>query len=888
MTFYLSQILALLVFIFILSSLLTRNKWLRLAFLFLGTLFTILELSSVIIGDSLIDFKYYAHMNLRVIEEVGGYFLKEIIILALLPPALALGLWWLGGRLSDTIRSRLIPSLLVLLLTGGFMSMKGGVMANLFEIIQLHLAKRKAFDEALAQLGLNGYVEKSVTQARPGKNIIVIAMESLEASFLQGKMAHLTPNLQRLASDMHYYPMEQAPGSDYTIAAIYTYLTGFPYFFKNHGNEVFDRALDLRVNSIAHALEVAGYQQEYLLGNPSFAGMGKMMELMGFTVKSEADFDLKFKHHQWGLHDKDLFDLAKMELEKLIEQQQPYSLFISTISTHPPDGLFDPRMAAAFPEQASNLELMVMALDQHVGELVEFLKAAGQLEETAIFIMPDHLLMGNEARVLNEFPNHRSLFLITNSETPSYDPGQTILQADVPKMILDGAGVRHNLSFMTEMIEGDKLAFIEKNKPRFVQLNEASLIVEEPEKIEVTEPAPKKGLSPKENYLIVRSVPGTAEGIQPSEIYLGQYSLMPGRGVNLLVHLGDGRYQHEVYDTYENPPMVESLLKRLQELIGKRQYFVALVHDSAGEQLQAKAKQFEALGMKIGQLHNRQAYIALSDYGLTSDEIRDYPFHVQLPLVPRKSRRSTADILAAATDTDRFIAHAGGAIDGIRYTNSIEAMDLAYENGYRLIELDIIRTSDGHFVGSHNWEFWQSETGYEEEIPPDLETFRKYKFRGKYRLADMEMINEWFRKHPDAILVTDKVNDPEAFVPQFIDRNRLMMELFSFQAIEAAQKLGIRGVMLTENLLQYLGKDKAAALQERQIEYVAASRRAVEADTGLFTKIKEAGIKVYAYHINDDPLYDEAYCIRQLMDFSYGLYADYWNLNSEITPLQEK
>lgn len=878
MAFYISQILTLLVFTFILSSLLTRNKWLRLCFLLLGSALAIAEVSSVILGDALIDFKYYSHFHLDVLRESGGFFMKEAIFLALFPPALMYFLWRMAHKFSGFIRSRVWLSLTVLLLSGAFMNVKGGLMANLIEIGQLHFTKKKEFTEALQEVGMSNYIPKSATKARKGKNIVVIIMESVEEAFLKDNLSHLTPNLRRLAGEMNYYRMEPAPGSDYTIAAIYTYLTGFPYFYKNHGNEVFGEALELKVNSVPHVLEIAGYEQKYLLGNPGFAGMGKMMELMGFEVKSEADYDLKFKPYYWGLHDKDLFDLAKMELQQLIAKEQPYSLFISTISTHPPDGVFDPRMAALFPEQKSHMELMTLALDKHIGTLVDFLEAEGQMEETAIFILPDHLMMGNEARVLKEFPDDRSLFMITNSEISSYDAEQDIYQMDVAKMILEGAGVEHNINFLSDEVKEEKLAFIEKNKQRFIQLNEASLIVGEKAAEEApANPEPPKGPQPAENYLIAESVPGKVEGITPSRIYLGMKNLVAERGVNLLIHQEEKQYLHEIYDTYDDLAMVDILLKRLTGLIEKGQYFIALVHDSAGEKLRARKKEFEAIGMKLGQIQNRQGYIAVSNYGFTSDEIKDRAFHIKVPLKPGKPRRSEKEIMADAEDPERFIAHAGSAIDGITYTNSLEAMNLAYRKGFRLIELDIIQTSDGHFVASHDWDFWQKQTGYEGEVPADLATFKRYKFQGKYHLPTIDEINEWFREHPDAVLVTDKVNDPEAFVPGFVDRKRLMMELFSLEAIEAAQQLKIRAPILTESLLPALGADKVADLQKRNIDHVAVSRRTIEADTALYGKMKDTGIKVYAFHINHDPLYDEPYCARSLMDYCYGLYADNWS-----------
>ena len=54
---------------------------------------------------------------------------------------------------------------------------------------------------------------------------------------------------------------------------------------------------------------------------------------------------------------------------------------------------------------------------------------------------------------------------------------------------------------------------------------------------------------------------------------------------------------------------------------------------------------------------------------------------------------------------------------------------------------------------------------------------------------DFEAINQWFAAHPDAILVTDKVNDPIQFAQKFVDKNRLIMELFSLMSIEEATQL---------------------------------------------------------------------------------------------------
>lgn len=133
------------------------------------------------------------------------------------------------------------------------------------------------------------------------------------------------------------------------------------------------------------------------------------------------------------------------------------------------------------------------------------------------------------------------------------------------------------------------------------------------------------------------------------------------------------------------------------------------------------------------------------------------------------------------------IAHAGGKIDGKMYTNSLEAMELSYSQGARYIELDINQTKDGHYVATHDWEKWQQQTGYKGQLPPTLDEFRQYKIEGKYQPLTFKEINPWFAGHRDAVLITDKVDNPYDIVAIFTDKNRLMMELFSEKSLLEAK-----------------------------------------------------------------------------------------------------
>ena len=54
--------------------------------------------------------------------------------------------------------------------------------------------------------------------------------------------------------------------------------------------------------------------------------------------------------------------------------------------------------------------------------------------------------------------------------------------------------------------------------------------------------------------------------------------------------------------------------------------------------------------------------------------------------------------------TPLMILHAGGVTpEGVTGSNSLEALEHSYENGFRLLELDFSWTCDGELVCVHDW-----------------------------------------------------------------------------------------------------------------------------------------------------------------------------------------
>ena len=266
---------------------------------------------------------------------------------------------------------------------------------------------------------------------------------------------------------------------------------------------------------------------------------------------------------------------------------------------------------------------------------------------------------------------------------------------------------------------------------------------------------------------------------------------------------------------------------------------------------------------------NREQADLMLDYGFSM--VQSAKFLIDHNMTDVRERRGR--------ETDRFIAHAGGAINGNIYTNSLEALDANYEKGFRLFELDILETSDGHLVAAHDWEGWSKMTGYSGEIPPSLEDFRKLKIYGKYSSLDMAAIKRWFADHSDAILVTDKINKPAKFAGQFAFNARLMMELFTLDAVLEAKSLDLLSVMPNWDVVMDLGEEKLEKLLELGITDVAASRHVIPENQALLTDLKRAGIRVYVYNLNETETDSEMYILCNALNHVYGMYADEFDLS---------
>lgn len=377
---------------------------------------------------------------------------------------------------------------------------------------------------------------------------------------------------------------------------------------------------------------------------------------------------------------------------------------------------------------------------------------------------------------------------------------------------------------------------------------------------------------------------------KPSSFIIAGQTESAGRGLTIVHFNTSKKFEFKTFDTHSSEEAAEKMVAVLERMLKNNTKFAILAHDSAAKSLLKQSDELAQLGLlQLSSLKNRQAYVMHNFKGEIFESIDDVSAAASVSIP-----KSIADAevyfprirYVFEPNNNRYIAHAGGEVNGIKSTNTKDALDQNYKKGFRLFELDIIETSDKKLVAAHDWKMWARFTDYSGALPPSHAEFMKHKIYGDYTTIDLKGINAWFAAHPDATLVTDKVNDPIAFANQFVDKDRLVMELFSQMAVEEAAANGIQAMISQTPLLKIVG-DKINYLAVNNVKYVALSRRILANETKLMLQLKDAGVMVYVYNVNFDAGKDEKYVQENEIGLVYGMYADKWDFDAPMVKLSK-
>lgn len=223
-------------------------------------------------------------------------------------------------------------------------------------------------------------------------------------------------------------------------------------------------------------------------------------------------------------------------------------------------------------------------------------------------------------------------------------------------------------------------------------------------------------------------------------------------------------------------------------------------------------------------------------------------------------------------NSNSYIAHALGEVDGQSYTNSKEAIENTLSKGVKLLEVDVKLTSDGKLACVHGWtkKDYEGKLGLtynKENSIMTYDEFMNIKIKNKYTTMSFEDLVNYMKEYSDIYVMIDigrKSYDETLQIYEEIlnitnDKkvlNRLITgghttdmisaekEVYDFKLINlywSGDKLE-EGLNTKEKFAEYCLKNNITSLS---VSYANYSEELVE-------YMKEKGIIVYVFTVNDE------------------------------------
>ncbi len=325
------------------------------------------------------------------------------------------------------------------------------------------------------------------------KNLIYILVESLEASYINtefnGKDVNLIPYLTSLAEDNINFSSNDGIGgfktyplANWTAAGTVAQISGLPLRVRlnltDYGYK--DKFLNNAV-MLGDILETAGYKNYHLTGSDSafgaeytlFTNHGYLMQ--DYNYAKENGLIPKDYYEFWGLEDRKLFGFAKDKLNELAQEDEPFSLVISTIDTHPIDGYLDKECKDTLNYQYGS---SILCEDSLIEDFITWVQNEDFYENTVIVITGDHISMQTdiEEHLKNANREVYNVFINTdieavnnkNRQISPFDMYPTILYALGFKIENNRLGLGTNL-FSAEKTITEKYGYeyVVKELPKY-------------------------------------------------------------------------------------------------------------------------------------------------------------------------------------------------------------------------------------------------------------------------------------------------------------------------------------------------------------------------------------------------------------------------------------
>ena len=221
------------------------------------------------------------------------------------------------------------------------------------------------------------------------KNIVLITVESLSASFLKqyGNTENLTPNLDKLMNQSLVFNNLYAAGNR-TVRGLEALSLCLP---PSPGESIIKRPDNSNLFSIGKVLKNKGYTVQFMYGGDSyFDNMGTFFSGNEYIVIDKSNFtqdEISFSNI-WGVCDEDMYSKAIKIFTEDAKTGKPFFGHIMTVSNHRPFTYPDGRID--IPSNSKSRNGGVKYTDYAIGKFMDEAPKQSWFDNTVFVIVADH------------------------------------------------------------------------------------------------------------------------------------------------------------------------------------------------------------------------------------------------------------------------------------------------------------------------------------------------------------------------------------------------------------------------------------------------------------------------------------------------------------------
>ncbi|MBT8141757.1 MAG: sulfatase-like hydrolase/transferase, partial [Gammaproteobacteria bacterium] len=656
------------------------------------------------------------------------------------------------------------------------------------------------------------------------KNLVVIYAESLERSYFdQNQFPGLIKHLRELETvSINFTNINQVYSTGFTIGGLTASQCGIPLIAPSGGNSMsgMDQFLPSAV-CLGDLLRSSGYKLKYFGGAKlNFAGKGKLFtshsfdEVYGLT---ELKPKLKDQNYQsyWGVHDDSLLEIVYNDFLNSSKTNEKFGIFLLTLDTHHPRGHINKSCEQIKYKNGKNAILNSIACsDLLISNFINKIKQSKYAENTIIVVLSDHLAMNNTAYTQLSEINRNNLLMIID---PSREEAKTIDKLgstmDIGPTIMPYIGHKVDLGLGRDLLDSN----VTNINQKLIHNNLRNW---------------KKEITSFWDFPRIKNQLGI--DIENDRISIDDRNF----DIPILIEL-DTKLKTMLYfdaDLNTNDSKIESGTS-----IDPNNYFLLID--------------------RCSNVHRIAPYLKGSNYCFVTGKGNKI-FHAT-----KLTKNLTLDVTSIkfklnihnGFDAAR-VAHAGGGINGKTYTNSIEALDLNYQDGFRYFEIDFSFTTDNKMVCLHDWEdsfsrsFGLASTGKISES----DFVELVNTKSKFKKCTAKSLAMWMRSHPDALIITDIKEQNIQGLKQLLKilpnaKNRVIPQIYFPENLKPIKKLGFEKIIWT--LYKYSGsKNDILNVLDNNRHPIAVTMPIGRAKTDLPFLLDRMNIPSYVHTINDAEL----------------------------------